>query len=108
MNLQEELKDKTCYNPACGKSLTEEDAAFGTMIFPKHLCNDCFAAFDSQKMRGRFAMIGLDAGAVKNQIETQYNTKVFHAEEDPDEKRYTESVDEWIGWQMKKEKSHEG
>jgi len=102
MSLQEKLKGKTCYNPACGKPLVVEDVTFMTIVFDCHLCNRCFAAFDSQKMRGRFAMLGLDAHVVKNQIESRYGVKAFHAGEDEDEKRYTESVDEWISWQVKK------
>ena len=103
--IQEEVKGKLCHNPACKRELTVDDVHFMNIIFDHHLCNQCFAAWDSQKMRGRCGMVGLDAVDVARQLQELDGGSTFHAEADPEEKRYTESQDEWIQWQLDKGKA---
>lgn len=106
------LPDQNCYNRYCGKKLTAEDATTCCgmfkvpFYFTYHLCNDCWAKFDGQKMRGRFRMIGIGheslvalTAKMDQEVPGGCPFTVGHPSE---EERYTESMDEWIGWQAPK------
>jgi hypothetical protein len=98
-----------CYNHHCGKVLTEDDAArpfapnSTAMVFSHHLCNECWARFDGQKMRGRFKMIGVphaDLVKLGQQMDQQIPGGCpFVIGHPSEESRYTESLDEWVSWQ---------
>lgn len=96
-----------CYNHYCRKVLGEEyhSTMFGTREtgFPDcWLCNECWAKFDGQKMRGRFAMIGYSHNqsvSILAAIERDCGKELFELGRPEDESRYTESVTEWVEWQ---------
>ena len=85
--------EQRCYNWHCGRFLTEADKTDfcgclrEKILLPHHLCNECFSKFDSQKMNGRWRLIGNHLGINEGKGKPG------------DSDRYTESVDEWIGWQ---------
>lgn len=107
---------KRCHNKYCNKILTEKDkiTAFGGEPFfltTHHLCASCWKKFDGQKMRGRFKNLGFSLEQAK-QIESLMDQQVpggcpFEIGHPSNEERYTESVDEWVGWQEPKEKQVE-
>jgi hypothetical protein len=107
------MERQRCFNRFCNKILTEEDkTTFGGMFSsPKflkyHLCNDCWAKFDGQKMRGRFRQMGIShekaveitAALDRLSAEHSFPGPVYHLGHPSDEKRYTENLEEWIEWQ---------
>lgn len=104
----DDIPPDKCGNPHCAKPLTTEDFPVMWGDHPMHfgqwhLCRDCFARFDGQKMRGRFRAVGLShdqlvaLGAQMDQETSQ--GCVFNIGHPSEEGRCTESLTEWIGWQ---------
>ena len=99
-----------CYNRHCCKRLTDDDFVTGIdghrLKFGKwHMCAECWDKFDGQKMRGRFNRMGIlhtqlvQLGAQMDQQFKDEGGCPFTIGHPSDEPRYTESMDEWIGWQ---------
>lgn len=96
-----------CFNHYCGKILGEDDHCDMFMTreqtFPIYwLCNECWDKFDGQKMRGRFSMMGFshnESVSVLAAIERDCGKEIFSLGRPEDERRYTESLTEWVEWQ---------
>lgn len=107
LNDPEKFSSRPCRNKHCGKLLQPEDFESNVsdmcrMDFGKyHLCSACWAKFDGQKMRGRFRSVGVEHDElvrITAQLE-QMGGPQMTIGHPSDEERYTESIDEWIGWQ---------
>ncbi len=97
-----------CCNLCCNKILEIEDfprvISSQRMSFGKdHLCQECFARFDGQKMRGRSRSMGMNhnqlvglAAKMDQEVDGGCPFNVGHPS---DEGRYTEIMSEWLGWQ---------
>lgn len=105
-----------CANTVCNKEMVEgidypdskdyHRLSYHESLKASYLCNACFALFDGQKMRGRFRMVGIDHMELVS-IMAQFDQMEgggpdFNIGHPSEEFRYTESVSEWIKWQVEK------